>query len=129
MSMQTIPAPGRVADLERQLAEARAAAPAPQAYAGPGGAGQLAAPLPPAVPPAPPAEPDQPHPGETFTPGELAYYAYHDHRDKPGAVRAQVVVVTHTDDDHVHALVLGDAGQLASFARGQLTHAHPAAAQ
>jgi len=92
------------------------------------GAAALAAPL--APDPVPPPGPDPapaPHPGEEFAPGQMAWYTYHDHRDPEGTDRVQLVAVTHTDDDHVHGLVLGDARHLASFARGVLTHEHPAA--
>lgn len=125
---QEIPQPGdRVAQLERDLAAARAAAAGGQPYAGPAGAGSLSAPLAPPPPdPGPPPGPPAPHPGETFAPGDMGWYTYHDHRDREGTDRTQLVVVTHVDDDHVHAMVLGDSRSVASFAAGQLTHGHPA---
>lgn len=114
---------------EQELADfdawkaARDPGPQPRAYDGPQGGGSLAAPLQPdPAPPARPAEPEQPHPGETFAPGELATYAYHDHRDPEGTTRSQVVMVTHVDDDHVHGLVVGQLRDVASFPHGALTH-------
>jgi hypothetical protein len=101
------------------------AAPAAAVYAGPRGAASMAASLPQAPPPAPPAVAATPHPGETFVPGEIGYFRYHDYRDAEGKTRVQVVSVAHTDDDHVHAIVLGDARNLASFQHGVLTHAYP----
>jgi hypothetical protein len=99
---------------------------AAQPYAGPAGAGQLGAPLPPAPAPAPPAPiPGDDREPEEFSPSHMAFYAYHDHRDPPGAQRVQVVLVTHVDDEHVHGMVLGDARQLASFAPGELSHGYP----
>jgi hypothetical protein len=103
-----------------QLQDLTAAGPAPVPYAGPAGAGQLAAPLQPAPPPAPPREPDVPHPGVRLRPGELARYTYHDHRDPEGVNRDQLVMVSHTDDDHVHGFVVGNLQEVASFLHGQL---------
>ena len=104
--------------------------PQPQAtpYSGPPGAGQLAAPLAPPPPPAPPAEPETPHPDETFAPGELALYDYEHPADKPGKTRTQLVMVSHTDDTHVHGLVLGELKDVASFVKGQLHRGNQAAA-
>lgn len=102
-----------------------AASSSPQAYAGPAGSASMSAPLAPQPEPAQPVQPAAPHPSESFVPGDLGFYSYHDHRDPEGVSRVQVVSVAHVDPDHVHAIVLGDASQLASFAPGQLTHAYP----
>jgi hypothetical protein len=100
--------------------------PPPAPYAGPQGPASLGTPLAPdPVPPPAPAGPPAPHPDEEFVPGQMAWYSYHDHRDPEGRDRVQLVAVTHVTDDHVHGLVLGDARNLASFARGVLTHQHP----
>lgn len=97
----------------------------PQQYAGPAGAGQMAPPLqPPPAPPAP-ASVATPYASESFAPGDMAFFTYHDHRDPEGVNRTQVAVVAHVDENHVHAVVLADASQLASFVHGQLTHGYP----
>jgi hypothetical protein len=101
--------------------------PAPAPYAGPQGPASMGAPLQPDPPPPPVTTPDVPHPDEEFQPGQMGWYSYHDHRDPEGTDRVQLVAVTHATDDHVHGVVLCDARQLASFARGVLTRQHPAA--
>lgn len=100
----------------------------PQQYAGPAGAGQLAAPVQPPPPAEPPREVATPHPGESFAPAEMGFYSYQHPADPPGQKRTQVVLVTHVDDSHVHGLVMGELRNLASFLAGELTHAIPGAA-
>lgn len=103
--------------------------PQPQAYAGPAGGGQLAAPLQPPPPPAPPPEADTPHAAEApLGPGEIGFYSYVHPADKPGVTRTQAIQVTHADEDHVHGFVLGELRGLASFVHGQLTRSVPDAA-
>jgi hypothetical protein len=112
------------AHVAAQTAPAAAAAAVPQPYTGPPGAGQLSRPLPPPPPPEPPKTVPIPHPEESFAPGELAQYTYTHPADKPGVKRTQVVMVTHTDDTHIHGFVLAEMKDLASFLKGELTHGH-----
>lgn len=97
-----------------------------QPYAGPAGVGQFGAPLQPPPPPAPVPVDVTPHPDESWQPGELGYYTYHDHRDPEGTDRTQLIMVTHVEENHVHGIVLGDTSNGAQFAPGVLTHEHPA---
>lgn len=103
--------------------------PQPQAYAGPAGAGQLAAPLQPPPPTPPPPEAEVPHAGEApLQPGQIGFYAYEHPADKPGVKRVQAIQVTHADEDHVHGFVVGELRDLASFLHGQLARSPHAAA-
>lgn len=99
----------------------------PIAYGGPQGAAAMSQPLQPPPPPAPVPTTPTPFAGEQFVPGEMAFFTYRDARDPEGKTRTQVVSVAHVDEGHVHAIVLGDASQLASFEHGVLTHGYPLA--
>lgn len=75
--------------------------------------------------PVPVAQHAQPNSGESFAPGELAYYSYHRNGDPENVTRTQLVLVAGQSDTHVYGLVLGDVKDYAQFGAGVLTHTPP----
>lgn len=75
--------------------------------------------------PVPVAQHAQPNSGESFAPGELAYYSYHRNGDPENVNRTQLVLVAGQSDTHVYGMVLGDVKDYAQFGAGVLTHTPP----